>query len=251
VNGKPFAGLPQAGACSVRHLWYNTAMSKFRLAVYSLLFLVPVCLLPAVTHRLIVAERSFGRETGQAYLRATAEAWADRLGRGEPLPAGAVGPAPAVAVAEVDAAGRLRSSGRPFPADSRCFGEARAGDRRVRATWPGDVGRGQAHARRLSVLEQAVTVVFFALVFAGFLALLRELLRARAATRRQVDYVADISHRLKTPLTSISLCAELAQAGRLDERRREESTQTIVAEASKLGAILDDVLAHVKEMRRG
>jgi len=48
-------------------------MQKFRLVVWSILFLVPVSLLPLVMHRLIAEERAFGRETGQAYLRAAAE----------------------------------------------------------------------------------------------------------------------------------------------------------------------------------
>jgi len=227
----------------------------FRLIVYSLLFLVPVCLLPFVTHRLIVDGRDFGRETGQAYLRATAEAWALRAERGEALPKGEIGPAPSVLVALVDEAGRKVGTGVRFPSDDRCFGEApvKSGPakRLVRATWPGPVGRGQSHQRRLNMLEKGVAVVFIVMLVVGVNALGRELVRAKEAARRQVDYIADISHRLKTPLTSISLCAELAQAGRLDERRKEESARTIAAEASKLSAILDEVLAHVREMRRG
>lgn len=231
-------------------------MSKFRLIAHAGLFFVPLCLLPLALHRLIEDERDFGRETGQAYLRATAEAWAARLARGESLPPDAVGPAPAVLVAEVDGAGRAVGTGARFPPDGRCFGEAAVAatgeaTRTVRATWPGAVGRGQAHVRRLSARERAAVAVSYALLLVGIGALARELLRARAASRRQMDYVADISHRLKTPLTSISLCAELANAGRLGERRREESAQTIVAEAAKLNALLDEVLAHVKEMRRG
>jgi len=222
-----------------------------RPVVYSILFLVPVCLLPVVTHRLIVAERAYGREAGQAYLRASAENWAARLSRGEPLPAGAVGPAPQVVVSEVDESGRRLGSGDPFPDDARCFGEAHVGKRRVRAAWPGKIGRGQAHVRKLVRLEGLTYAVAGVLFLAGMIALLREIVHARQSARRQVDYVADISHRLKTPLTSISLCAELTQAGRLGDRRREESAQTIVDEASKLNMILDEFLAYVKEIRRG
>jgi len=227
------------------------SMSKVRIFSYSLLFLAPVVLLPVITHRLIVDERTFGRETGVAYLRATAETWAGRLAQGETLPKEPVGPAPAVVVAEVDAAGRSVASGRCFPADARCFGEAAQGGRRVRATWPGEVGRGQMRARRLNRLEAFSYAGASALFLLGVLALLREIRRAQREARAQVDYVSDISHRLKTPLTSISLCAELAKAGRLDEDRQEESKQTIIEEASKLNVIVDEVLAHVREMRRG
>jgi len=230
-------------------------MSNLRLVFYSLLFLVPTCLLPVVTHRLIVDERTFGKETGVAYLRATAELWALRAAQGESLPEGEVGPAPAVLVAVVDEAGRKIGSRECFPADGRCFGaspvKAGPAKRFVRATWPGAVGRGMAHRRKLNMLEKTVAVVFIALLVIGVNALGRELVHAQAAARRQVDYIADISHRLKTPLTSISLCAELAKSGRLDVRRQEESKQTIVDEAAKLDAIVDEVLTHVREMRRG
>jgi len=212
---------------------------------------VPLFLLPLVTHRLIADERAFGKETGVAYLRATAEAWALRTGKGEPLPSGAVGAGPPVVVAEVDARGRDVATGEAFPKDGRCFGESVLGTRRVRTTWPGDVGRGQARVRKLARLEGLAYAGSAVLFLLGAVALLREIRRARRAAQEQVDYVAAVSHRLKTPLTSISLCAELAQAGRLDERRKEESAQTIVDEATKLNAIVDEVLAHVREMRRG
>jgi len=226
-------------------------MSKHRFCLYAILYLAPVFLLPVATHRLIVDERTFGRETGLAYLRTAAETWAMRAHAGEALPHGPVGDEPAVVVAEVDAAGRSVATGDPFPTDGRCFGEAVKGSRRIRATWPGEVGRGQLHARRLVRLEGAAYAGASILFLLGMFALLREILRARQAARDQVDYVADISHRLKTPLTSISLCAELAKAGRLDEGRLEESKQTVIDEASKLSAIMDEVLAHVREMRRG
>jgi len=219
-----------------------------RLLAYSVLFLVPVAMLPVVTHWLIADERAFGRETGIAYLRATAEAWSLRLERGQALPSGPVGKGPAAIVAEVDAKGRDLATARLFPNDARCFGEALSGGRRVRATWPGDVGRGQARVRTLVRLEGAAYAGAVLLFLSGVIALLREVHRARKAAREQVDYVADVSHRLKTPLTSISLCAELAKTGRLDERRQEESRQTVLDEAAKLSVIVDEVLAHVKEM---
>jgi len=231
-------------------------MPKLRLVFYAILFLVPTCLMPVVTHRLIVEERSFGKETGIAYLRATAEMWARRAAGGESLPEGEIGLAPAVLVAVVDETGRKIGSRECFPADGRCFGESPVASvgpvkRFVRATWPGSVGRGMAHRQKLNMLEKVVAVVFVTLLVIGISAFGRELVRVRAAARRQVDYIAEISHRLKTPLTSISLCAELAKTGRLDAQRQEESKQTIIDEVTKLNEIVDEVLTHVKEMRRG
>jgi len=155
----------------------------------------------------------------------------------------------------VDGTGKALGTGVGFPADGRCFGEAEAKvgrkTRRVRVTWPGPVGRSQAHAQRLDWLERAAFGVSYALALVGFVALLRDLARARAAARRHVDYVADVSRRLKTSMTSILLCAELVKDGRLDDQRKKDSAETVVAEASRLNAILDEVLARVKVMRRG
>lgn len=226
-------------------------MPKIRIVLYFVLFLAPIILLPIVTHRLIVDERTFGKETGVAYLRASAEVWAERLAQGEKLPSEPVDANPSVAIAEVDATGHDVETGRPFPNDARCFGEAVKGNRRVRATWPGVVGRGQARVRKLVRLEALAYAGAAFLFLLGVVALLREIRRARKAARAQMDYVADISHRLKTPLTSISLCAELARSGRLDAQRMEETKQTVIDEAAKLGVIVDEVLSHVREMRRG
>ena len=230
-------------------------MTRRRLVLLALLFLVPVSLLPFALHRLIAADRAFGRETGIAYLRASAEVWAGRLAQGAALPAEAIGPAPQVVVAEVDEAGLTVSAGRPFPADGRCFGEAcaTAGGtvRRVRATWPGPVGRGQLRARRLAGLERLVLGGCSVLILAVFGVLLYKLHRAQAAARRHAAVMADISHRLKTPLTSISLCAELMRAGRLDAARQAESVGTVVAESAKLNGILDEFLSYVRGLRRG
>ena len=73
--------------------------------------------------------------------------------------------------------------------------------------------------------------------------------RRRRAARTQLDSVADFTHRLKTPLTSISLCADLARAGRLSAARRRDSLDTIARETAKLNTLVDEVLAYVKACR--
>jgi len=216
--------------------------------------LVPVCMLPYVTHRLVAEERAFAHETGLAYLRAAAETWAARLAQGGSLPEGEVGSRLKVIVAEVDGTGKRLGAGVCFPTDGRSFGEAVAKvgrkTRRVRVTWPGEVGRDQAHARRLDRLERTVVGVCHAMILIGFVALICDLVRTRAAARRHVDYAAGISSRLKPPLTSLMACAELVKDGRLDDQRKMESAQMVIAEASKLSAILDEMLARVKVMCR-
>ena len=121
----------------------------------------------------------------------------------------------------------------------------------MRVAWAGAQSVGARRARRLAHAELAVYAGAGAVFLLGLALVLRAVLRARRDARRQLDYVADFSHRLKTPLTSISLCAELSRSGRLDEARRRESTETIVAEAAKLDVLVDEVLAYIKDARHG
>ena len=224
------------------------------LLVYFLLLLLPVFALPYAAHRLLSDERTRGRETGTACLQAKAEALAlrMRLDRLERLRA-TDGAAPVQAALVENASGRVLDG--EMYADGRCVGTASLAPERpglsVRVAWAGAESVGARRARRLAHAELAVYAGAGAVFLLGLALVLRAVLRARRDARRQLDYVADFSHRLKTPLTSISLCAELSRSGRLDEARRRESTETIVAEAAKLDVLVDEVLAYIKDARHG
>ena len=211
--------------------------------------------LPYAAHRLLSDELARGRETGTACLQAKAEALALRMRleqRFDRLP-DRPADAPTWAVL-VDAAGDRALDG-GFPSDGRCFGVCTLAPERpdlsVRVAWAGTESVGARRARHLMHAELAVCAGSGAVFLLGLFLVLRAVLRARRDARRQLDYVADFSHRLKTPLTSISLCAELSRSGRLDETRRRESTETIVAEAAKLDVLVDEVLAYIKDARHG
>ena len=222
------------------------------LVVYFLLLLVPLCVLPFAVHRLLATELAHGRTVGRAYLAAEARNLAADLRttrRGAPRPEHAGLP---VLAARVDARG-LTAEGRPFPDDGRCFGEAPLAPafpgEAVRVAWPGVHGPGFVRRRRMFWMELAAFGLcgFFILLGSGLI--VRAILRARRDAPRQLDFVADFTHRLKTPLTAISLCAELARSGRLIDARRQESVEAIVGEAAKLDALVDEVLTHVKACR--
>ena len=220
------------------------------LLVYFLLLLLPVFALPYAAHRLLSDERTRGRETGTACLQAKAEALAlrMRLDRLERLPA-TDGAAPVQAALVENASGRVLD-GEMYADGTASLAPERPG-LSVRVAWAGAESVGARRARRLAHAELAVYAGAGAVFLLGLALVLRAVLRARRDARRQLDYVADFSHRLKTPLTSISLCAELSRSGRLDEARRRESTETIVAEAAKLDVLVDEVLAYIKDARHG
>ena len=222
---------------------------------YFLILLLPVCTLPYAAHRLLADERTRGRETGTACLQAKAEVLALRMRLERQWNKLPVGSADNVTQALLfDAVGnRVLDGG--FPLDGRCVGVSTLAPERpdlsVRVAWAGAESVGARRARRLARAELAVCAGSGAVFLLGLVLVLRAVLRARRDARRQLDYVADFSHRLKTPLTSISLCAELSRSGRLDEARRRESTETIVAEAAKLDVLVDEVLAYIKDARHG
>ncbi len=221
------------------------------LFAYFLILLAPLCVLPFATHRLLSAELARSRTVGNAFLQAKAENYAAHATQRD-----GVWTLPAtddkLLVALIDAQGKPLSA---WPVDGRCFGEApltaNSAAPRVRVAWAGNPAPGFLHRRQLHRAEFLVwtfSALFFIL---GIALIFRALIRSRREARRQYEMLADFTHRLKTPLTSISLCAELSRAGRLPDAQRLESVDTIVGEAAKLDALVDEVLDSVKEFRRG
>jgi signal transduction histidine kinase len=76
----------------------------------------------------------------------------------------------------------------------------------------------------------------------GYL-LLRDVNRDVRMNEMRSQFVASVSHELKTPLTSIRMFAETLAMGRSrDERTRGEYLETIVNESERLARLVDNVL---------
>jgi signal transduction histidine kinase len=79
-------------------------------------------------------------------------------------------------------------------------------------------------------------------VVGGYL-LLRDVDRDVRMNEVRSQFVASVSHELKTPLTSIRMFAETLAMGRgRDERTRYEYLETIVNESERLARLVDNVL---------
>ncbi|HEY3840527.1 MAG TPA: HAMP domain-containing sensor histidine kinase [Bryobacteraceae bacterium] len=96
-------------------------------------------------------------------------------------------------------------------------------------------------------LPTAMWVAGLALVlgvalFGGYL-LLRDVNRDVRMTEVRSQFVAGVSHELKTPLTAIRMFAETLAMGRSrDEQTKSEYLETIVNESERLARLVDNVL---------
>lgn len=85
-------------------------------------------------------------------------------------------------------------------------------------------------------------LVLFAVLLAGFVVLYRLGLRQLRLARQQQDFVAAVSHELKTPLTSIRMYGELLRAGWASEEKKREYYDYIHDESERLSRLIANVL---------
>ncbi len=85
-------------------------------------------------------------------------------------------------------------------------------------------------------------LVLFAVLLAGFFALYRLGLRQLALADQQQDFIAAVSHELKTPLTSIRMYGELLRAGWASEDKKREYYDYIHDESERLSRLIANVL---------
>ena len=77
----------------------------------------------------------------------------------------------------------------------------------------------------------------------GVVLVVRDISRERRVSQLRADFVANVTHELKTPLTSIRMFAETLQLGRAaSESERQESLDVIVGETQRLTRLINTVL---------
>ncbi len=106
-----------------------------------------------------------------------------------------------------------------------------------------------AVARRRS-LELALVGSSWLVVIVGLTVVLVAAARERKLSNLKSDFVANVSHELKTPLSLVRMFGELLQSGRVEnDEKRQQYLQIIVSESERLGALIENVLDFAKVER--
>ncbi len=106
-----------------------------------------------------------------------------------------------------------------------------------------------AQALRLT-LGSLIALLLLAIAAGGWL-IVADLRRQLLAARQKTDFVSNVSHELKTPLTSIRMFSELLAEGRVSEPAKRQSYLNIItAETSRLTRLINNVL-DFSRMERG
>jgi signal transduction histidine kinase len=108
--------------------------------------------------------------------------------------------------------------------------------------WSGNQFLETSHGLPVGIWIAGLVLVLGMAIFGGYL-LLRDVNRDVRLTEVRSQFVASVSHELKTPLTAIRMYAETLAMGRSrDENTRTEYLETIVNESERLARLVDNVL---------
>lgn len=113
---------------------------------------------------------------------------------------------------------------------------------RVAVYQPPGASPRAAVRRQVALFTGAFGVLLLAIV-AGIAATWRLMGRETEMARLKSDFVANVSHDLKTPLSVIRMFGETLEMGRVpDEARRQEYYRVITRESERLSRLIDNVL---------
>ena len=94
-----------------------------------------------------------------------------------------------------------------------------------------------------------IAAALAAIAFGGW-AVFADARRQLALAQKKTDFVSNVSHELKTPLTSIRMFAELMQSGNVAAEKRGQYLRIIMAESERLTRLINNVLDFARLERR-
>ena len=111
------------------------------------------------------------------------------------------------------------------------------------ASYLADPGLIRSRAHVTAVILWALVLTFLVSILGGGTLALRTLGSEMDLARKKTTFVTNVSHELKTPLTSIRMFAEMLKEGRQpDPARREKYLDLMVSETDRLTRLINNVL---------
>ena len=108
----------------------------------------------------------------------------------------------------------------------------------------------QESARKVQqTLVLLIAAALAAIAFGGW-AVFADARRQLALAQKKTDFVSNVSHELKTPLTSIRMFAELVQSENAAPEKRSQYLRIIMAESERLTRLINNVLDFARLERR-
>lgn len=108
-----------------------------------------------------------------------------------------------------------------------------------------------ARVEKRRLLEMTIVSLAAIVVVVGAIALLFVSEKERRISALKSEFVANVSHELKTPLALVRMFAEMLQSGRVaSDAKRQEYLDIIVRESERLTSLIENVLDFAK-LERG
>ncbi len=120
------------------------------------------------------------------------------------------------------------------------------------AVYPLDPSRPDRNARTVRLTLGLLIAVLLLAIAVGSWLIVADLRRQITLARQKTDFVSNVSHELKTPLTSIRMFAEMLAEDRVAEPEKRRQFHLIIAsEASRLTRLINNVLDFARLERGG
>jgi signal transduction histidine kinase len=105
-------------------------------------------------------------------------------------------------------------------------------------------------ARTLRLTVSLIVLLLIVAIVAGGSLIATDIRRQVRAAQQKTDFVSNVSHELKTPLTSIRMFADLLAEGRVTEPERQLTYLKIIsAESARLTRLINNVLDFARQER--
>jgi two-component system phosphate regulon sensor histidine kinase PhoR len=96
---------------------------------------------------------------------------------------------------------------------------------------------------RRGLIYGIASVLLLVAMYLGVVLILRDISREKRLARLRSDFISNVTHELKTPLTSIRMYAESLMMGRLkSDSEQKEYLSVVVNEADRLKRMINNIL---------